>query len=932
MAATIKAIEGRSVHQIQAGQVIVDLNSVVKELVENSLDAGASSIEIRFKNNGLDGLEVQDNGTGISPADYGSVALKHQTSKLASYGDLDTLQTFGFRGEALSSLCAVARVSVVTARKEDGARGARLEFEASGQLKSTAVAAAQKGTLVGVEGLFEKLPVRRRELEKNIKREYGKVLGLLHAYACVSTGVRFAVSNHAAKGKKAVVFSTKANPTTRENIANVYGAKTLAALIPLDLDLEMTPTSTTTTTSSASHTAVHIVGHISRPVVGEGRQTPDRQLFFVNSRPCALPQVSKAVNEVYKSFNVTQSPFVFADLRLDTAAYDVNVSPDKRTILLHDQTALLDALKDALAKLFEAHDQSVPQAQSQLGGARKGALSQFKPLSFRTTPAVDDDRGEDNEELPASSAPVERNGSSISLIQQFAGRNATDRSQLPARKSSASKSRTESPDTQSGAETAQKDGEQVRPEQQNDQSAMDIDDAADTADNTTPSAPTTPAAVSLHVQDFNARLASQQQHHRTPSPHPFRTPSQGPTTTSTAESPITVLAPPSSQRQTSPKPLINAFDRMRPKRAPPGSETATITIGDNTTTMTIGTPPSFKRRRGEGEEEGSQDEDATKKAREDARVAAMIAKAEEAATRPTHDTLRRATNALKSSARKNAPLRLAQRLNASTAQIEQALARLGELVGGDGDADVDAEGECEGDASLPESAEEKLALTVSKRDFARMRVVGQFNLGFILAVRPASHAQTQTQGASSSSSSAAADELFIIDQHASDEKVNFERLASTTVLEPQRLVRPLRLDFTALEEEIIQDNAAAFAANGFLLDVDTTGDEPVGQRCRLLGLPLSRETVFGVPDLEELVALLGEGEEGEAAEAGGAVPLVSGAGGNGGAGVGAAGAAPKHIPRPAKVRRMLASRACVACWIAWAGLINPGIVRMGGRR
>ena len=108
---------------------------------------------------------------------------------------------------------------------------------------------------------------------------------------------------------------------------------------------------------------VKIVGHISRPVVGEGRQTPDRQMFFVNSRPCNLPQVAKAFNEVYKSYNITQSPFVFADIQLDTNAYDVNVSPDKRTIMLHDQTALLENLKEALLELFEGHDQSVPQAQ-----------------------------------------------------------------------------------------------------------------------------------------------------------------------------------------------------------------------------------------------------------------------------------------------------------------------------------------------------------------------------------------------------------------------------------------------------------------------------------------------------------------------------------------------------------------------------------------
>src|SRR5258708_3685810 len=106
-----------------------------------------------------------------------------------------------------------------------------------------------------------------------------------------------------------------------------------------------------------------IKGHISRPVFGEGRQTPDRQMFFVNGRPCGLPQISKAINEVYKSFNVSQSPFIFADFQMDTNAYDVNVSPDKRTILLHDAGALIESLKTSLVQLFEAADQTVPQSQ-----------------------------------------------------------------------------------------------------------------------------------------------------------------------------------------------------------------------------------------------------------------------------------------------------------------------------------------------------------------------------------------------------------------------------------------------------------------------------------------------------------------------------------------------------------------------------------------
>ena len=242
--ATIKALEGRTVHQIQSGQVIVDLCSVVKELVENSLDAQATSIEVRFKNNGLDSIEVQDNGVGISSENYETIALKHYTSKLSSYDDLSSLQTFGFRGEALSSLCALSKFHVITARADEAPKGTKLDFEMSGKLKGTHVVASQRGTTVAVEDLFMNLPVRRRELEKNIKREYGKVLGILQAYACISTQARISVSNVMARGKKATVFATKSNQSTRENIANVFGAKALTGLVSMELNFELQPAKT----------------------------------------------------------------------------------------------------------------------------------------------------------------------------------------------------------------------------------------------------------------------------------------------------------------------------------------------------------------------------------------------------------------------------------------------------------------------------------------------------------------------------------------------------------------------------------------------------------------------------------------------------------------------------------------------------------------
>jgi DNA mismatch repair protein PMS2 len=200
-------------------------------------------LEVRFKEQGLVTIEVVDNGSGIAPADYDSVglsllrslsalsdsrvyttALKHHTSKLVSFNDLTTLLTFGFRGEALSSLCAVCeKVGIVTATATSAPVGTVLELARSGRVTSASGRAArqvrprlspwagtmtdsyQRGTTITLHTLFSPLPVRRKELERHIKREFGRVLSLLQAYALVPCSipgrpVRLSVANTDAKG------------------------------------------------------------------------------------------------------------------------------------------------------------------------------------------------------------------------------------------------------------------------------------------------------------------------------------------------------------------------------------------------------------------------------------------------------------------------------------------------------------------------------------------------------------------------------------------------------------------------------------------------------------------------------------------------------------------------------------------------------------
>ncbi|KAJ7753591.1 histidine kinase-like ATPase [Mycena maculata] len=354
---SIKAIDKTSIHRITSGQVVIDLQTAVKELVENSLDAGATNLEVRFKQYGLATIEVIDNGGGISEENYEGLALKNHTSKLSSFADLTTVTTFGFRGEALSSLCALCE-SVVVSTATQPPMGVTLELESSGKIRHK----GKRGTAITLTNLFSTLPVRRKEFERNAKREFGKALTLLNAYAlgpCSSrNGVRLTVSNQAEKGhveQKSVQIRTPGTPSLRESVSALWGPKALDDVVDLDLSflVERDKVALKRATDSENRPIQAVVrGLISKFAVACGRTGTDRQFFYINGRPCNLSKIQKAFNEVYRSFNATQSPFIIADLILPTDSCDINVSPDKRSILLHHEANLISAFKPLSLKVM----------------------------------------------------------------------------------------------------------------------------------------------------------------------------------------------------------------------------------------------------------------------------------------------------------------------------------------------------------------------------------------------------------------------------------------------------------------------------------------------------------------------------------------------------------------------------------------------------
>lgn len=846
------------------------------------------SADVRFKNQGLDSIEVQDNGSGIAPANYSSVALKHHTSKLSSYSDIASLQTFGFRGEALASLCALSILTVTTCLEQDAPKGSRLTFLQSGKLENTSVVAAQRGTTVSVEKLFHNLPVRRRELDRNIKREWHKVIALLNQYACILTNVKFSVSQQPTKGKRILLFSTKGNPSTRDNIINIFGAKTLAALIPLELDLEIKPSGTrrdvrSDENSAANSPAVRVVGHVSKPAHGEGRQTPDRQMFFVNGRPCSLPQLAKVFNEVYRSYNNSQSPFIFADVQLDTMLYDVNVSPDKRSILLHDQNSLLDTLRISLSQLFDSHEDSISITTS---AENVKLLSSHTRVAKTEQPRQISSKSTLEAYTAIASDPNSGDGSSESNPANDSEESEQDDMTVPALGARSANTRLGSnrmgkhrlddgPETSIRANGIQPpDLESFRQKFVNlaDRSPTDKDSSTASSVQSTPSQNKIPhdddpspiihtqisASSSIKSPGIPAVDVGGRSLDNITSP-----PRESNKFTRTAH---LEDEPAESEKLLSKLSMFQQAKKSSTQSGPFQLDLETIIQPSPQVPNNIkdihsgGSTDQSAHGLQSSAEEGLKSNDTPTDDGSPANIMSasdIAAESKVQSSRPTR--------------RKEATVNLVQHLRVQSDKVQRmSTAHLPRRNFSSTYTTQSASSVERIDAS---DAESKLPLIIAKGDFSRMKIIGQFNLGFIIAVKPARRMSTDSGGKH--------DELFIIDQHASDEKYNYEKLQNTTEIQSQRLVHPMRLRLTVLEEEIILENPSALNANGFKVTIDTTGKLPVGSRCHLMALPLSREVTFKLEDLEELISLLGD----KSAES-------------------------SYIPRPSKVQKMLAMRAC----------------------
>ncbi|KAI3637444.1 hypothetical protein MIR68_004093 [Amoeboaphelidium protococcarum] len=347
----IRLIDQKDAHSISVTQTISSLANAVKEVVENSLDANSSVIEATFYNYGLDGVKVSDNGSGIAEDQFAAlVALRNHTSKIDSLQQLAESDSFGFRGEGLNALCFMSDVEIVT-RHSTSSTGFQLTFDHSGGIERQAVQSRDQGTTVQISNLFASLPVRRQEFIRNHKKEYAKCVSLLTEYGlvmsnrtklCVKHQLQKAGSNNAEKVLLCSGESLMANATA------VYGIKFANTLRPL---------SGFSLTGDGDIAQCQVDGLMSAG--GQGRSSADRQYLYINRRPVHLPKITRLLNEVWKSQYPQSYPCYVLTFTVPANSYDVNVTPDKRQILLHNEQQIMQWLRDVVSEWINSNSGSI---------------------------------------------------------------------------------------------------------------------------------------------------------------------------------------------------------------------------------------------------------------------------------------------------------------------------------------------------------------------------------------------------------------------------------------------------------------------------------------------------------------------------------------------------------------------------------------------
>ena len=350
----IRLLPPALVSRIAAGEVIERPASVVKELIENALDAGASRVDIQAASGGVTLLRVSDDGEGVDAEDLEAAFTRHATSKLEDEAALHRIGTLGFRGEALASMAAVADVTLLS-RTAASLSGAEIRVK-NGVVIEQGPRAAPPGTTVSVRNLFRDVPARLKFLKSNAA-EANRIASVVGAYALSRPGTAFSLT---VDGKESV--RSQGNGDRRAAFAAVYGAGTAARMLDVDWS------------GDSSGLAIDVGGLTSPADLSRGNRT--FVTLLVNGRLVQSRSLSFAVTEAYRGFLASgRYPMAVLDVHVDVGETDVNVHPAKMEIKFRDERPVFSAVRHAVTESLER--EAAPRPATVIPGA---AASPFAPL------------------------------------------------------------------------------------------------------------------------------------------------------------------------------------------------------------------------------------------------------------------------------------------------------------------------------------------------------------------------------------------------------------------------------------------------------------------------------------------------------------------------------------------------------------------------
>lgn len=329
--AQIKQLPQNVANQISAGEVIERPASIVKELIENSIDAGARNIEIKVADGGRELIKVKDDGQGIMPSDVEAAFQRYATSKIKDIDDLYSLYSLGFRGEALASIASVAEVEMIS-RHQDQNEAVKIKLK-GGEIIDKKPLGATIGTEITVRDLFYNTPARYKYL-KTTTTEFSHISRIVSAEAAANPDLSFKLEHD---GRR--IISTPGSGSLKDSIYALFGSEIAENLIPIDIEDRF----------------IKLSGYLTRPELT--RSSRSHELFFANGRPIYNNSAARAVEKAYhKLIDPGRRPIVFLFIKVNPILVDVNVHPAKKEVKFSRSNIIYDVIKKAVRKTLKEND------------------------------------------------------------------------------------------------------------------------------------------------------------------------------------------------------------------------------------------------------------------------------------------------------------------------------------------------------------------------------------------------------------------------------------------------------------------------------------------------------------------------------------------------------------------------------------------------